>query len=291
MSPLIYPVGFYQQNSGTLLDPPSNIANGAILAYSTRKIKSDYTGYPGRIIGRTNTTEDNFQDISFSNNIISSSEILTYCTNNSVSDCGFLPYDQSGNSNHAQRYVGQNNLSLPRIAAAGGVNTENNKPTLLMFDDATGGGTGNASCFQFSSVISSVNDFEFMGVCRTSKLNSYIVHGATRNNQIQLNYRLFERIYFSDFNNFHYGFSAPSLSSLNIIGASRSGNSLKIYCNGIEIYSGTSSVVLGWNSVAPPGVNSSILGAYPELMLWNEQLSNSERADKVADIKTYYGIP
>jgi hypothetical protein len=87
----------------------------ASVAYSLRKLRTDYTGNCIRVRRSSDNTE---QDIGFVGNELDITSLLAFV---GVND-GFITiwYDQSGNANHSTQTVA---LSQPQIVASGVVNT------------------------------------------------------------------------------------------------------------------------------------------------------------------------
>jgi hypothetical protein len=78
------------------ITPPLDIYTGAAAAYSTRKLRTAYTGNCIRVRRSNDNTE---QDFGFVNNFLDTNSIKTFCSTN---DCFVTTwYDQSGNARNA----------------------------------------------------------------------------------------------------------------------------------------------------------------------------------------------
>jgi hypothetical protein len=99
---------------------------GASVAYSLRKLRTDYSGNAIRVRRSSDNTE---QDFGFSGNDLDTASLLTFCGAGN----GFVTrwYDQSGNTNNATQVTA---VSQPRIVTSGVLDTLNNKPTIF-FDE------------------------------------------------------------------------------------------------------------------------------------------------------------
>ncbi len=94
----------------------------AKIAYSLRKLDSNYTGNAIRVRRSSDNSE---QDIGFTNNELDTTSLLSFVGSND----GYVTtwYDQSGNTNNATH----NNASTqPLIVSSGVVNTINSKPSI-----------------------------------------------------------------------------------------------------------------------------------------------------------------
>jgi hypothetical protein len=99
--------------------------SGAAAAYSLRKLRNAYTGSAIRVRRSSDNTE---QDIGFSNNVLNTSLLTTFCSGTN----GFVTtwYDQSGNANNSTQTIAANQ---PQIVSSGSVINTNSKPS-LQFD-------------------------------------------------------------------------------------------------------------------------------------------------------------
>lgn len=119
------PIGIISQPPFTL-----NIASGAVLALSLRKLSSTYTGYACKVRRSSdNATTDvafDYTTVVSGNSIVSAGGNLTTWMG---SDNVFVEtwYDQSGNSNNATMSTAANQ---PQLANAGVIYTQNNRPTI-----------------------------------------------------------------------------------------------------------------------------------------------------------------
>jgi len=95
---------------------------GAKIAYSLRKLDSNYTGNAIRVRRSSDNSE---QDIGFTNNELDTTSLLSFVGSND----GYVTtwYDQSGNTNNATH---NNAFNQPLIVSSGVVNTINSKPSI-----------------------------------------------------------------------------------------------------------------------------------------------------------------
>ena len=95
---------------------------GAKIAYSLRKLDSNYTGNAIRVRRSSDNSE---QDIGFTNNELDTTSLLSFVGSND----GYVTtwYDQSGNSNNATHSTA---INQPLIVSSGVVNTINSKPSI-----------------------------------------------------------------------------------------------------------------------------------------------------------------
>lgn len=95
---------------------------GAAAAYSLRKLSSSYEGSAVRVLRTSDASE---QDIGFSGGELDTTSLLSFV---GAGD-GLVTtwYDQSGNSNDATQAA---QASMPKLADAGSLVTDNNRPSL-----------------------------------------------------------------------------------------------------------------------------------------------------------------
>lgn len=95
---------------------------GAKIAYSLRKLDSNYTGNAIRVRRSSDNSE---QDIGFTNNELDTTSLLSFVGSND----GYVTtwYDQSGNTNNATHSTA---INQPLIVSSGVVNTINSKPSI-----------------------------------------------------------------------------------------------------------------------------------------------------------------
>ena len=95
---------------------------GSKIAYSLRKLDSNYTGNAIRVRRSSDNSE---QDIGFTNNELDTTSLLSFVGSNN----GFVTtwYDQSGNTNNATHSTA---INQPSIVISGVINTLNNKPSI-----------------------------------------------------------------------------------------------------------------------------------------------------------------
>lgn len=137
---------------GSFLAPgaalPLDLVSGAGAAYSTRKLRSAYSGSALRVRRDSDNAE---ADIGFSGNDLNTAALLAHCGAGS----GFLVtwYDQSGNA----RDIGQATAaSQPRIVNAGVLDTQNGKPVVGFGISATSF-LFNTSAFLYANGSATVN--------------------------------------------------------------------------------------------------------------------------------------
>jgi len=111
--------GGIQGGGALLLDTYSNAA----LAFSLRKLNTNYAGSAIRVRRSSDNTE---QDIGFVNNQLDTGSLTSFVGANS----GFITrwYDQSGNNVIAAQSVAS---QQPRIVNAGSIQTQGSKPSML----------------------------------------------------------------------------------------------------------------------------------------------------------------
>jgi hypothetical protein len=97
---------------------------GAAVAYSLRKLRTDYSGSAIRVRRSSDNTE---QDFGFVNNVLDEAALLSFCGSGN----GFVTtwYDQSGNSNNGVQTTAANQ---PQIVTSGVVNKINSKPSMSL---------------------------------------------------------------------------------------------------------------------------------------------------------------
>ncbi len=105
--------------------PPTLLLNtytGSKIAYSLRKLDTNYTGNAIRVRRSSDNTE---QDIGFTNNELDTTSLLSFVGSND----GYVTtwYDQSGNTNNATHSTA---INQPLIVSSGVVNTINSRPSI-----------------------------------------------------------------------------------------------------------------------------------------------------------------
>jgi hypothetical protein len=129
---------------------------GAAVAYSLRKLRTDYSGNAIRVRRSSDNAE---QNIGFSGNDLDTSSLLTFCGAGN----GFVTtwYDQSGNANNSVQTTAANQ---PQIVASGSVINVNSKPAIrfnskFMTNSITGLLPANLSVFTVRNMASFSNTF------------------------------------------------------------------------------------------------------------------------------------
>jgi hypothetical protein len=129
---------------------------GAAVAYSLRKLRTDYSGNAIRVRRSSDNTE---QNIGFSGNDLDTASLLTFCGAGN----GFVTtwYDQSGNTNNSVQTTAANQ---PQIVASGSVINVNSKPAIRfsskhMTNSATGSPPANLSVFAVRNMNTYANTF------------------------------------------------------------------------------------------------------------------------------------
>ena len=108
--------------SPTPVPPLLDTFTGPKIAYSLRKLDSNYTGNAIRVRRSSDNSE---QDIGFINNELDTASLLAFVSSGN----GFVTtwYDQSGNTNNATHSTA---INQPSIVISGVINTLNNKPSI-----------------------------------------------------------------------------------------------------------------------------------------------------------------
>jgi hypothetical protein len=109
-------------SASPLFTPLLDTYTGSKIAYSLRKLDSNYTG---NVIRVRRSSDNSEQDIGFTNNELDTTTLLSFVGSND----GFVTtwYDQSGNTNNASIATA---INQPLIVSSGVVNTLNGKPSI-----------------------------------------------------------------------------------------------------------------------------------------------------------------
>jgi hypothetical protein len=141
---------------------------GAAVAYSLRKLRTDYSGNAIRVRRSSDNAE---QDFGFSSNVLDTASLLTFC---GVGD-GFVTtwYDQSGN---ARNITNATAINQPRIVNAGSIETLNGKPSVF-FDGSND--RLNSSAFTWGTALTFIGAFSTVDTNNYNKLYSIGVDNFT----------------------------------------------------------------------------------------------------------------
>ena len=167
---------------------------GASVAYSLRKLRTDYSGNAIRVRRSRDNAE---QDCGFVSNVLDTASLLTFCGAGN----GFVTtwYDQSENTNNSVQTTA---INQPQIVASGAVINVNSKPSLrfnskFMSNSITGSLPANLSVFTVRNMATFSNTF------RT--LFNYKTYGLTYNSTggaLYANAHIFGATLFSTFSDY-----------------------------------------------------------------------------------------
>jgi hypothetical protein len=152
---------------------------GAAVAYSLRKLRTDYSGNAIRVRRSSDNTE---QNIGFSGNDLDTASLLTFCGAGN----GFVTtwYDQSENTNNSVQTTAANQ---PQIVASGSVINVNSKPAIrfnskFMTNSITGSLPANLSVFTVRNMTTFSNTFRTLFNYKTYGLTYNSTGGALYGN-------------------------------------------------------------------------------------------------------------
>jgi hypothetical protein len=276
----------------------------ASVAYSTRKLRTDYTGSAIRVRRSSDNTE---QDIDFdSNNNLNETALTTFVGANN----GFVVtwYDQSGNAKDATNATAANQ---PQIVSSGSIIKINNKPS-LQFDGTNDRLTisNSTSIFNF---IHNGNLATIINVIKLSSSSDGAICGNNAGASANIGFSIGQDSSYSPYLFITRGVSgsAPVFSqySQNSVGANQ-----YLYYNEIDADNGTASLRGKFyinngtpvnNSLTNPvtsnnashdlqlgsiGNNAAILnGNFQEFIIYND-LNTSNRTPISTNINNYYAI-
>lgn len=150
--------------------------SGAAVAYSLRKLKTDYSGNCIRVRRSSDNTE---QNIGFVNDVLDTASLLTFCGAGN----GFVTtlYDQSGNANNSIQTTAVNQ---PQIVSSGAMINVNSKASIrfnskFMTNSITGSLPANLSVFVVRNMATYSSTFRTLFNYKTYGLTYNSAGGAT----------------------------------------------------------------------------------------------------------------
>jgi hypothetical protein len=246
----------------------------AAVAYSVRKLRTDYTGNSIRVRRSSDNTE---QDIGFTSaGNLDTTALTTFVGAND----GFVTrwYDQSGNAKNATQTTAANQ---PKIVSSGNVITENGKPFIEYITNGTSQ-LKTTSTFSISTPLQtfivgkntrSVNDFPYYH--DFSILRAVMYYGT--------NLALFNGLQID---------SNDTSTTLNLISGLFNSTNSALYKNGNTLVTGNAgnSGASGTLFLGTRNNDAQIMyGGFQEFILYPSNQS-SNRTGIETNINTYYGI-
>jgi hypothetical protein len=246
----------------------------AAVAYSVRKLRTDYTGNSIRVRRSSDNTE---QDIGFTSaGNLDTTALTTFVGAND----GFVTrwYDQSGNAKNATQTTAANQ---PKIVSSGNVITENGKPFIEYITNGTSQ-LKTTSTFSISTPLQtfivgkntrSVNDFPYYH--DFSILRAVMYYGT--------NLALFNGLQID---------SNDTSTTLNLISGLFNSTNSALYKNGNTLVTGNAgnSGASGTLFLGTRNNDTQIMyGGFQEFILYPSNQS-SNRTGIETNINTYYGI-
>jgi hypothetical protein len=247
---------------------------GAAIAYSLRRLNSNYNGSIIRVRRSLDNTE---QDIGFDGNgNLNTTALLSFC---GAGD-GFVTtwYDQSDNTNNATQTTAANQ---PQIVISGGLILKNSKPIVFFVDDF----------LSLSTSITPSSNWSIFGVGQPTLTNKTMAYlGGDLNPNTSLIKWADNNIYLLSSANYVSTSDIPSLNYRINSGFIISNVASFIYSNGSLL--STSSVVSSQTSIFKyiGKYSSELTNAYISEIILYQSNQTINRADIESNINFYYSV-